>query len=405
VTPAWQRGLIQRAGRLILIKSVITARRTHQMLVAEAPAWLLQEIASGLRAFFWVGKKKVNGGQCLVAWDKICKPTKFGGLGVKNLELQGLALRVRWEWLRRTDPLRPWQGLPMAGDREARDLFCSLAAIEIGSGARVMFWSDRWIWGRTVAEIAPLLVTLVPTRVRNRRTVEEARMNNAWILDCQGNWPEGGGAQCVWLWVAISEINMDETRPDNFSWKGATSGKYSARDTYNLLCQGQVEFGMAEPIWRSHAPLKCKIFGWLALKRRLWTSDRRTRHGLQDRPDPCATCLQDEDNVDHILAQCPYAKMVWFGCLRRMGLQLQEPQENTDLERWWTEARKRLRKEDRRGFDTFVLLIAWMLWKQRNARVFGNLERQLSTTQIIDTVFEEFSLWRAARVGDWRGMM
>jgi hypothetical protein len=68
--------------------------------------------------------------------------------------------------------------------------------------------------------------------------------------------------------------------------------------------------------------------------------------------------------------------------LKRLGSQLQEPQENTNLERWWTETRKR--REDRRGFDTFVLLVAWALWKQRNAHVFGYLQRQLSTAQIID---------------------
>jgi hypothetical protein len=78
--------------------------------------------------------------------------------------------------------------------------------------------------------------------------------------------------------------------------------------------------------------------------------------------------------------------------LGRLGLQLQEPHDNANLERWWTETRKRLRREDRRGFHTLVLLIAWTLWKQRNARVFGNLERQLSTVQIIDLVLEEFSL-------------
>jgi hypothetical protein len=88
-----------------------------------------------------------------------------------------------------------------------------------------------------------------------------------------------------------------------------------------------------------------------------------------------------------------------------MGLQLHEPQENTNLERWWTETRKRLRREDMRGFDTLVLLIAWTLWKQRNARVFGNLERQLSTQQIIDTVLEEFSLWWATRGGEQRVML
>jgi hypothetical protein len=88
-----------------------------------------------------------------------------------------------------------------------------------------------------------------------------------------------------------------------------------------------------------------------------------------------------------------------------VGSQLQEPQENTNLEIWWTEARKRLRREDRRYFDTLVLLVAWTLWKQRNARVFGNIERQLSTEQIIDTVIEELSLWRVARGGEWRVML
>jgi hypothetical protein len=87
-----------------------------------------------------------------------------------------------------------------------------------------------------------------------------------------------------------------------------------------------------------------------------------------------------------------------------LGSQLQVPQENINLERWWTEAWKRLRREDRREFDTLVLLIAWTLWKQRNARVFGNLERQLSTEQTIDSVLEEFALWRAARGGEWRIM-
>jgi hypothetical protein len=77
------------------------------MVVIEAPKWLLEEITKWLRSFFWVRKKKVNGGQCLVAWENACKPTRYGGLGIKDLRLQVLALRVRWEWLKLTNPLRP----------------------------------------------------------------------------------------------------------------------------------------------------------------------------------------------------------------------------------------------------------------------------------------------------------
>jgi hypothetical protein len=291
----------------------------------------------------------------------------------------------------------------MTGDREAKELFSSLVAIEIGNGKNVLFWSDRWIKGYTAAEVAPLLVSLVPTRVRNRRTVEEARRDNAWILDCQGEWPEGGAVQCVRLWTAISEIGMDATRQDSFRWKGALSGNYSARGTYNLLCLGQVGFDMAEPIWRSHAPLKCKIFAWLALNYRLWTSDRRQRHGLQTSTDACAVCLQDVDCLDHVLVQCSFAKQVWFGCLRRARLRLPEPQGDVNWEHWWSDTRGQVIKRDRRRFHTLVILTAWMIWKQRNARVFGNDRDRCNEAQLIDRIHDEFKIWGRVRRGGGGG--
>ena len=67
--PSWQRGLIQRPGRLVLIKSVVAARPIHQLMVLNAPDWVFYEINAWMRSFFWAGKDKVNGGQCLVAWD------------------------------------------------------------------------------------------------------------------------------------------------------------------------------------------------------------------------------------------------------------------------------------------------------------------------------------------------
>lgn len=141
--PSWQRGLIQRQGRLVLIKSVIAARPVHQLLILEAPAWVFKEMEKWMRAFFWAGKDKVNGGQCLVAWSTICRPTGFGGLGVKNLKLQALALRVRWEWLRRTAAERPWQGLNYLAGEDARAVFDSFISIQVGQGDRVFFWHDR----------------------------------------------------------------------------------------------------------------------------------------------------------------------------------------------------------------------------------------------------------------------
>ncbi|KAK1604375.1 hypothetical protein QYE76_028048 [Lolium multiflorum] len=178
--PAWQRGLVTRAGRLVLIKSVISARPIHHILVEDAPAWLLEEVDKWLRAFFWAGKKEVHGGQCLVAWENICRPLCQGGLGVKDLCLQGLALRVRWEWLKCTDPHKPWQGLKLAKDAKALEVFQSCTKIELGDGRSVLFWLDRWIMGRTAHDIAPDVVELVTTRRKNATTVADALIGDAW---------------------------------------------------------------------------------------------------------------------------------------------------------------------------------------------------------------------------------
>ena len=50
--PGWQRGLIERAGRLTLIKTVITAKPVHQLLVIDAPIWAIKEVEKWLKAFF-----------------------------------------------------------------------------------------------------------------------------------------------------------------------------------------------------------------------------------------------------------------------------------------------------------------------------------------------------------------
>jgi hypothetical protein len=41
-----------------------------------------------------------------------------------------------------------------------------------------------------------------------------------------------------------------------------------------------------------------------------------------------------------------------------------------------------------------------MLWKQRNARAFGNLQKQLNPAQTIERITGEFKLWESARGGE-----
>jgi hypothetical protein len=81
--------------------------------------------------------------------------------------MQGLSLRVQWEWLKQIDPSKPWQGLPMIKDSKAHGVFNTLVHITVGGGGRVLFWQDRWIEGQTVAKIAPGVANKIKTQTRN----------------------------------------------------------------------------------------------------------------------------------------------------------------------------------------------------------------------------------------------
>jgi hypothetical protein len=402
--PAWQKGLIARPGRLTLVKTVIAARAVHQLLVMEAPTWALEEVQKCMRSFFWAGKKKANGGQCLVSWEQICTPVQFGGLGVKDLRLQGIALRTRWQWLRRTDPDRPWQGLPMMTDRDAYEVFQSLVKITVGDGKTVRFWRDRWIEGESVEDIAPLVFSAVSTRRKNCRTVEVAMTDNRWTTDLTSPPDHDMAVQLVRLWYKVNCVQRDIMTPDVFSWPWSNSGQYSAKSTYAMLCHGRVRSATSDCVWKSGAPLKCQIFGWLALQHRVWTSDRRARHGLQDQPSSCFTCLQEEDNIEHILVQCVYAREVWHRCLQRVGLQTQVPHQGDCLEDWWLLERQRFQRKDRKKFDRLISLACWSLWKQRNSRVFNGNARQLSALELVNRILDEFLVWVRVGVGGGVGV-
>jgi len=61
---------------------------------------------------------------------------------------------------------------------------------------------------------------------------------------------------------------------------------------------------------------------------------------------------------------------------------------------WWLQARKTIDKPFRASFDSFFFLMAWNLWKERNARTFQGVQRTAS--RLADDIQQELNLWCSA---------
>uniref|UniRef100_A0A0A9HXY4 Uncharacterized protein n=1 Tax=Arundo donax TaxID=35708 RepID=A0A0A9HXY4_ARUDO len=48
-----------------------------------------------------------------------------------------------------------------------------------------MFWTDCWLHGCSLADLAPEVVTCVPKSYINTRTVAQALEKRAWVRDIQ----------------------------------------------------------------------------------------------------------------------------------------------------------------------------------------------------------------------------
>jgi hypothetical protein len=58
-----------------------------------------------------------------------------------------------------------------------------------------------------------------------------------------------------------------------------------------------------------------------------------------------------------------------------------------------------VRRFDRKRFDSMVISTAWTIWKQRNARAFGNDREQKMVDQSVVQIRDEFFQWERARRG------
>ena len=171
--------------------------------------------------------------------------------------------------------------------------------MELGNGQMALFWEDRWIQGRSISEIAPLVYACCPKRRRKQRTVAQGQQGNSWTRDIQGIFGIHEMGQFLQLWQMIADTILTD-EPDRLIWKWTATGAYSARSAYLATFHGSVTCPAWKMIWKAWTPPKVRFFLWLAQQDRCWTADRLARRGLQHHPR-CLLCDQAFETIHHII--------------------------------------------------------------------------------------------------------
>ncbi|KAJ0705772.1 putative RNA-directed DNA polymerase [Helianthus annuus] len=211
----WRVKFLSYAGRVQLIKSVLSSLTVYWLSLLILPYNVSEDIERLIRGFLWnqgVGRR----GIARVSWEDICYPKCQGGLGVASLKNQNIALMskhiwnlvsnkdsiwVRWVKAYKLKGRSFWDTNETRFDSwscgqllQIRNKVMGNFVTKVGNGENVFAWYDNWM-GKG------MLVDLI-----NRRDIKEAgfdfKTKLAYIYDGKV-WkvPEEWHEKYPWLFV------------------------------------------------------------------------------------------------------------------------------------------------------------------------------------------------------------
>jgi hypothetical protein len=249
----------------------------YLLMAVEFPTWAVKAIDKIRRGFLWKGRRDAKGGHCIIAWLIVCRPKELGGLRISDLKTLGWSLKMRWIWLQKTEPNRPWADFNITLHEQIKALFATTVYFEVGDGATTLFWTNRWLYGQSIADLAPRLLATIPARKRKKCNVQEALSNHTWVSDIQGGLSVGVLSDYLHSWDIMSNYRLQPETEDRHLWWFSTNGQYSTRTAYEGFFEGDITFIHWEKFWKTWAPAKCCFFMWLVAHDRCWTADRLAR--------------------------------------------------------------------------------------------------------------------------------
>jgi hypothetical protein len=106
----WKANLMTRARRKVQVQYVMTGMVIYLAMTVDLPPRALKDIDKLEKNSFGVEEKKSEGDTVWWLGEECAGPIEFGGLDIFSLKELGWALRMRWLWMAKVEPVNLGQG-------------------------------------------------------------------------------------------------------------------------------------------------------------------------------------------------------------------------------------------------------------------------------------------------------
>ena len=394
----WQHRLLSKAGRLLLIKSVLEATPVYWMSLTWIPKGILQKIQQICNRFLWNGNKK---GKIFTwtRWALVSTPKRWGGWGLKSLSefAQALTAKQGWsllkmdslwaevihqkyiwpsniiEWLHR--PAWNHQGISAIwrATLKAMPLIRDNLLWKIGNGAQVRIGLDPWPGSGNTHLLPEGLIRhlnnrgikhLAPIGDLQRSTI----FTQAWVTDRQwhltAEWTDYWKGYIQALTESHIKLHEEE---DELIWAPAKSGIYAPKLGYLKLIEDKkpdIHKNWWNDIWQLQAQPRARLLMWNIIANKLPTGAILRKRAFAG-PTWCVLCRKEEESTSHLFLTCEITKDLWYRVTQALNISIvwQGADISTAWDHWWTA----VASEKARNLPPVV---SWFIWNRRNAIIF-----------------------------------
>ena len=263
----------------------------------------------------------------------------------------------------------------------------------LGDGKNTYFWLDRWVGE-------------VPLCRRFARLFDITTNKLSTVAEMHDRDGEDGGEEWNWrrrLWVweeelveecrtLLTNVVLQQNVSDRWQWELDKDEGYKVRDAYHALTH------MAAPppdatsnlAWHKQVPQKVSIVAWRLLQDRLPTKINLQRRGITQVTDTsCVSGCGKEETTSHLFLHCHVFGAIWQHIRSWIGVSGADTDNVPDhIQQFihysgYTKARRSF-------LQLLWLLCVWLVWNERNSRLFNNTETSID--QLLDKA-KYHSLW------------
>ncbi|XP_028080046.1 uncharacterized protein LOC114281693 [Camellia sinensis] len=403
---SWKRRYLSFAGRLTLIKSVLSSLPVYFLSIFKLPVGIAKVLHKIQANFLWGGsetRRKLH----LISWKEICVNKNKGGLGVRNLGQVNECLLVKWWWRYGNEeaalwkkvicskyggvggrwcPLfissvglsYTWRGITSVaeGNIALREFFWQNFRLVVGNGRRIHFWFDKWCHNQNLSVSFPRLFALSVEKDGKLVDFVHRRVSDSdWNLVFRR-------PLLAWEEEEVQKLNdflqnaprINEEMVDSCSWVAHPSEEFTVASVWKWMEASQgVDIAVTRCIWINLAPPKAQFLSWLAWRGRVKCYELLQKVGVlsPNASSLCVFCKSEVETVNHVFIHCHFTWKLWANLVNWWNYKWVSPGSVEGLLLSWPEIK--MKKKMLTVWKTLPVAVMWSVWRSRNDCVFNKL--------------------------------